>query len=721
MVKRWPGASPTVPHLSWIGINAGRSKRNRPERAEGMRDSRTLRIAFIGAGNIAGHHLQALRRVPTPHAVVGVYDMRAPAAQAFARRAASQAFTTLSALLEQAQPDLVHICTPAARHFEPARQALLAGAHIYVEKPFVETSEEAEALFGLARERGLLICAGHQLLRDWSFERLMRHASELEPVALVDSSFAFRPPQLDPYQASGASLARQLLDVLPHPLYILVAALERFGHRKETPAPTPIDIMHAAATPTALYALLRAGEVTGRLAVSLRARPVLSTLTIAGAKGSLTTDFVRSILVGAGNEGTSPVEKIANPFLEAGQLAWRNTASLIKRIVRGVDYPGLAELLRDFYDAAANGGCSPVSVDHLRRVTVVYEELAANLRSVVKPAVNVTTPRTTAPVAVLTGAGGFFGRAISRELTCRGFCVRGIGRSERPDNRDIHEWVRADLANPLGPEVLAGATVVVHAAAETAGGFDAHERNTIGATRELLRAMTNAGVRRLVHISSLSVLRPPRLFWERQGEATPLAERAERFGPYTWGKCGAEQLVAGAHARREVEARIIRPAALVDWTQIELPGLVGRRLFDRWHLGLGRPGLPFAVCDVSTAAAAVAWCADRFREAPSVINLIDPAIRTRGGLLDRFRQHGWRARVLWTPISLLAGAAIAARFVMTVIRRKRPQPLAVWSILRPRRYDSAVSSTVLAALREHMPAAEPARAPIAAPSVEAYG
>src|SRR2546426_6109289 len=178
-----------------------------------MRDSRPLRIAFIGAGTMAGHHLRALRRVPTPHAVVGVHDVRAAAAQAFARRAGTHAFTTVSDVFEQARPDLVHICTPAGAHFEPARHALLAGAHVYVEKPFVETPAEAETLFGLADERGLLICTGHQLVRDPAFQRLMREASDLRPVTLVDSYFAFRPPRLDPYRAPSPALGQQLLDV----------------------------------------------------------------------------------------------------------------------------------------------------------------------------------------------------------------------------------------------------------------------------------------------------------------------------------------------------------------------------------------------------------------------------------------------------------------------------------------------------------------------------
>ncbi len=671
---------------------------------------------------MAGHHLQALSRIPTPHLVVGVHDVRAAVAQAFARRAGTQTWATVTGLLETTRPDLAHICTPAGSHFEPARQALLAGAHVYVEKPFVETREEAETLFALARERGLLMCAGHQLVRDPAFRRLMREAAALGPITLVDSYFAFRPPRLQPYRSTERALGAQLLDVLPHPLYTLVAALERFG-----PGAGPVEIVSVMATATDLHALLRAGDVTGRLCVSLRARPVASTLTVAGAHGSLTADFVRAIVLGAANEGTSPLEKIVNPFLEAGQLTWRSTASLTRRLIRGVDYPGLAELLGDFYAAAA-GGHPPLSVGHLRRVTVVYEQLATRVRGAL-PLPRATTapaaaapPAPSGPVAVVTGAAGFFGRAISRELARRGFRVRGIGRSERPDDRHVHEWVRADLADPIAAGALAGADVVVHAAAETAGGFDAHARNTVGATHELLRAMAAAHVQRLVYISTISVLRPPRTFGERQTERTPRAARPERLGPYTWGKCAAEELVASAHARCEIEARIIRPAALIDWEQIELPGLLGRRLFGHYHLGLGRPGLAFAVCEVASAAAVVAWCADQFAGAPPIVNVIDPTIRTRGHLLDAFREHGWHGRVMWVPITLLAGALMAARLITSLARRERGRPLDVWSILRPRHYDPAVATAVLAAAHEDTrPAMLPSRAGVAPQVSRTYG
>ncbi len=551
---------------------------------------------------------------------------------------------------------------------------------------------------------------------------MIKRAAAVRPITLVDSDFAFRPPRLDPYRSTDRALGEQLLDVLPHPLSTLVAALESFG-----PAEA-LEIGSVSATPTGLYALLRAGEVTGRLCVSLRARPVASTLTVVGAHGSLTADFVRAMVFGAANEGTTPIEKVVNPFIEARQLAWRSAASLTRRLLRGADYPGLVELLGDFYAAAAAGERSPLSADHLRRVTTVYEQLAASVRSAFTPHPSRTVPAPVAeatssgPLAVVTGAAGFFGRAISCELARRGFRVRGIGRSERPDDPHVHEWVRADLAEEIAPGVVAGAAVVVHAAAETAGGFEGHERNTVGTTRQLLRAMVAAEVHRLVYVSSISVLRPPRPFWERQREQTPRASRPERLGPYTWGKCVAEELVTAAQARREIQARIIRPAALIDWEQMELPGLLGRRLFGRWHLGLGRPGLPMAVCEVGRAAAAVAWCADHFVEAPQIVNLIDPAIRTRAQLLNLFHEHGWRGRVVWVPISLLAGTAIVTRHLAALIRRDRARPLAVWSILRPRHYDPAVATAVLAAASaDTIPLQPPLRAMKGAQVSRAYG
>ncbi|KLU63265.1 scyllo-inositol 2-dehydrogenase (NADP(+)) [Peptococcaceae bacterium CEB3] len=56
-------------------------------------------------------------------------------------------------LLEDAKVDLVVVATPNSSHFELARQALLAGKHVVVDKPFTLTAAEARSLIELAQER----------------------------------------------------------------------------------------------------------------------------------------------------------------------------------------------------------------------------------------------------------------------------------------------------------------------------------------------------------------------------------------------------------------------------------------------------------------------------------------------------------------------------------------------------------------------------------------
>lgn len=57
----------------------------------------------------------------------------------------------------------VVIATPAETHVALARQALLAGKHVFVEKPLALTYEQGAELVCLAHERGRLLMVGHVL------------------------------------------------------------------------------------------------------------------------------------------------------------------------------------------------------------------------------------------------------------------------------------------------------------------------------------------------------------------------------------------------------------------------------------------------------------------------------------------------------------------------------------------------------------------------------
>ena len=72
-----------------------------------------IRVAVVGTGRMARLHLQALRRVSIPHAVVAVYDANPTAAADFAQLAGARVYESLGELLEAARPQIVHVCTPA--------------------------------------------------------------------------------------------------------------------------------------------------------------------------------------------------------------------------------------------------------------------------------------------------------------------------------------------------------------------------------------------------------------------------------------------------------------------------------------------------------------------------------------------------------------------------------------------------------------------------------
>jgi predicted dehydrogenase len=80
--------------------------------------------------------------------------------------------TSFDDLLADDEVDAIVVATPVPTHAELARSALLAGKHVFVEKPMALTASEAEELVSLAEERGLALMPGHLLLYHPGVEKL---------------------------------------------------------------------------------------------------------------------------------------------------------------------------------------------------------------------------------------------------------------------------------------------------------------------------------------------------------------------------------------------------------------------------------------------------------------------------------------------------------------------------------------------------------------------
>ncbi|MEP2028588.1 MAG: Gfo/Idh/MocA family oxidoreductase [Paracoccaceae bacterium] len=62
--------------------------------------------------------------------------------------------------------DLIDICLPDNLHYEVAKAALLAGKHVFCEKPLADTAKQARELADIASEKGLITRVGHAFPRN---------------------------------------------------------------------------------------------------------------------------------------------------------------------------------------------------------------------------------------------------------------------------------------------------------------------------------------------------------------------------------------------------------------------------------------------------------------------------------------------------------------------------------------------------------------------------
>ncbi len=169
------------------------------------------------------------------------------------------------------------------------------------------------------------------------------------------------------------------------------------------------------------------------------------------------------------------------------------------------------------------------------------------------------------PRILVTGATGFLGGAVATELRRQGHDVLATGRNTARGaalERDAVAFQPCDLSvDPREVEELVkGCEVVIHAAALSSpwGPRGKFVAANVVATTHVVRACERTGVRRMVHISSPSVLFD---FREQSALKENAAWSAAPANDYIATKREAESIVADA-GKRGLDAIILRPKAL---------------------------------------------------------------------------------------------------------------------------------------------------------------
>ncbi len=114
---------------------------------------RVVTYGVVSTAQVAPRFIEGVRLAGNGQ-VLAVSSRSLPVAQAFARtHDIPRAYGSLREMLWDPDIDVIYVATVNKEHYSAAKQALLAGKHVLVEKPFTMTYEQALELFLLAREQ----------------------------------------------------------------------------------------------------------------------------------------------------------------------------------------------------------------------------------------------------------------------------------------------------------------------------------------------------------------------------------------------------------------------------------------------------------------------------------------------------------------------------------------------------------------------------------------
>lgn len=120
--------------------------------------SSPLRVAIIGAGQVADKVHASYYCTRNDLELVAVCDSRLSQAQALAEKYGNpQVWDDPQTMLRDAKPDIVSICSPNRFHYEHTLLALNAGCHVMCEKPPAMTPDEALDMCKTARRMGKVL------------------------------------------------------------------------------------------------------------------------------------------------------------------------------------------------------------------------------------------------------------------------------------------------------------------------------------------------------------------------------------------------------------------------------------------------------------------------------------------------------------------------------------------------------------------------------------
>jgi len=354
-----------------------------------------IKTAIIGCGKIADAHMEQIQRIPGCQVVAACDREPLMARQLCERFKVAKAFGDVADMLRECQPDVVHITTPPQSHLALASQCLASGSHVYVEKPFTLTAQDAGTLIQLANQAGLKLTVGHDL----QFSPVARRMRSL----IKEGYLGGCPVHLESYYCydlGDTAYAKALLAdkehwvrKLPGKLLhnVISHGIARLAEHLTTDAPKVIA--HGFVSPL----LQRLGEreivdelrviiseesrLTAYFTFSSQMRPSLNQFRIYGPQNGLMSDEDEQTLIRLkGSRYKSYAERFLTPWLLARQYR-ENAKENVKRFLARDFHmkSGMKCLIESFYRSVSEGAPLPISCREILLTARIMDDIFSQI------------------------------------------------------------------------------------------------------------------------------------------------------------------------------------------------------------------------------------------------------------------------------------------------------------------------------------------------------
>ena len=317
-------------------------------------------VAVIGCGFVADFYMATLRHYPGL-ILAGAFDRDRRRLQAFSRHHRVKAFDSQEALLAEPGVEMVLNLTNPRSHYDVSRACLLAGRHVYSEKPLAMDTAQALELAALARELGLGLAAAPGSMLSTTCQTMWKALRDnvVGPVRLVygnfDAGMTHRQRLSRWRSASGAPWpARDEFETgctVEHAGYILTWLAAWFGPARRVHAFSSRLVRDkgfgadGSAPDFSVGCIEYDRGVVARVTCSSVA-PVDRSITVVGEHGTLTAPCIRDDMAPVYHLRTPPnrilsglgerVERAASQWLP---LPWSVTPPRLARRIRPVRLP----------------------------------------------------------------------------------------------------------------------------------------------------------------------------------------------------------------------------------------------------------------------------------------------------------------------------------------------------------------------------------------------